>query len=512
MKKTIYKIFALMLAVVMMLMSLSCISFAGNEFMIPGTDAAEILEDPTNTFECYLIDNCVRIIKYLKNDENVVIPNEIAGYKVTEIASEVFMDNNNIKSVTIPDTVIEISSFAFESCVNLIEINMSKNILFIGENAFHNTAYFNEKNNWDGEVLYISNYLVATDSKISGKYRVRDGVTVVASSAFKECTLLTEVVFPDSLLVIGNEAFYNCNSLKNADLPQNLKSIGVSAFEQCGLETISIPSNVEMVGYNSFASCEMLDFIEIADDVTDIVSSAFYNTKFYNKQSNWENGVLYIDNHLIDVEPSIVSGDYVVKSGTRTISDGVFNDCDNLKSVTLNDGIMIVGEWTFANCDKLESVFLPDSVTTIEASAFRDSDKLESIVIPKNVTTINESAFYHCDNLKKVTLNGNIIEIDYGNFESCNELLTLYGYSNTVAEDYAKENEIAFVSIGVKETKGDTNGDGNISATDARIVLQAVAGTKVLSDEAKKTADVNCDGKITAVDARYILQIVAGLK
>ena len=54
--------------------------------------------------------------------------------------------------------------------------------------------------------------------------------------------------------------------------------------------------------------------------------------------------MLYIDNHLIDVDPSIVSGDYVVKSGTRTISEGVFNECDNLTSITLNDGIIIVGE------------------------------------------------------------------------------------------------------------------------------------------------------------------------
>lgn len=59
---------------------------------------------------------------------------------------------------------------------------------------------------------------------------------------------------------------------------------------------------------------------------------------------------------------------------------------------------------------------------------------------------------------------------------------------------------------------GDVNGDGAITAVDARIVLQTVAGLKNLSETEYKRADVNGDGVVTAVDARMILQIVAGLR
>ncbi len=58
--------------------------------------------------------------------------------------------------------------------------------------------------------------------------------------------------------------------------------------------------------------------------------------------------------------------------------------------------------------------------------------------------------------------------------------------------------------------KGDVNKDGNISALDAREILQVVAGLKTTEDIA--LYDVNSDGAISALDARDILQYVVGLK
>ncbi len=61
-------------------------------------------------------------------------------------------------------------------------------------------------------------------------------------------------------------------------------------------------------------------------------------------------------------------------------------------------------------------------------------------------------------------------------------------------------------------TKGDVDGNGEISAVDARLILQVVAGLKTEA-ELKNAAGADVDGKsgITAVDARIVLQIVAGL-
>lgn len=60
--------------------------------------------------------------------------------------------------------------------------------------------------------------------------------------------------------------------------------------------------------------------------------------------------------------------------------------------------------------------------------------------------------------------------------------------------------------------KGDVDGDGKVTAADARLALRAAAGLAKLDTNAKIAADVNYDGKVTAADAREILRRAAGLK
>lgn len=59
---------------------------------------------------------------------------------------------------------------------------------------------------------------------------------------------------------------------------------------------------------------------------------------------------------------------------------------------------------------------------------------------------------------------------------------------------------------------GDANEDSKVSAVDARLILQHVAGANKLSTYQSLLTDMNGDGAITAVDARIVLQMVAGLK
>ena len=58
--------------------------------------------------------------------------------------------------------------------------------------------------------------------------------------------------------------------------------------------------------------------------------------------------------------------------------------------------------------------------------------------------------------------------------------------------------------------KGDVNGDDQITAQDASLVLQAVAGKITLSANQIEAGNVNGDEGLTAQDASLILQYVAG--
>lgn len=65
------------------------------------------------------------------------------------------------------------------------------------------------------------------------------------------------------------------------------------------------------------------------------------------------------------------------------------------------------------------------------------------------------------------------------------------------------------VSVSASDIKGDASGDGKLSAVDARMILQHVAGIKTIEDTSN--LDINDDNKISALDARVILQVVAGI-
>lgn len=75
--------------------------------------------------------------------------------------------------------------------------------------------------------------------------------------------------------------------------------------------------------------------------------------------------------------------------------------------------------------------------------------------------------------------------------------------------DYHYNQNITEPSITIT---GDVNGDGNLTAADARLALRISANLESASEEAVLAADVDKNGKVTAADARRILRASAGLE
>lgn len=72
-------------------------------------------------------------------DNNIVIPNEINGKLVTSIGAWGFSDNDKIYSIEIPDSVVDLYGRAFKNCIKLFDIEISKNLEYIGFDCFANT-------------------------------------------------------------------------------------------------------------------------------------------------------------------------------------------------------------------------------------------------------------------------------------------------------------------------------------------------------------------------------------
>lgn len=77
------------------------------------------------------------------------------------------------------------------------------------------------------------------------------------------------------------------------------------------------------------------------------------------------------------------------------------------------------------------------------------------------------------------------------------------------AEDVSETESVSEI---VKHMLGDVNGDGIITAADARSALRISAELDVPSSDELIAADVDFDGRVTASDARTILRVSAGLE
>lgn len=147
------------------------------------------------------------------------------------------IDLEEIKSVKIPVTVKEIGDEAFYGCENLDSINTHSSLSTIGEDAFKETAYYNNPQNWDGKALYLNNYLLTVSTNYSGEFKVKEGTTMIADKAFYNCTYITTVTPSSTLTVVGNYAFSGCTSFTGFNFAENSVSYtytyGAGAFDGC---------------------------------------------------------------------------------------------------------------------------------------------------------------------------------------------------------------------------------------------------------------------------------------
>ena len=240
----------------------------------------------------------------------------------------------------------------------------------------------------------------------------------------------------------------------------SVTSIDGYAFNGCsGLTSITIPNSVTSIGGYAFEGCSGLSTVTIPNSVTSIGSSAFYDTGIYNNNSNWDNGVLYIDNCLIKVKSNVVKGSYAIKKGTRIIGGGAFSGCSGLTSVTIGNSVTSIGEYAFSSCSGLTKVnylgtvdewaeidffdnptyyakdlyingeLLTDvkiiSADSIKRDAFSHCKSIKSVEIGNSVTSIGGYAFYYCSGLSSVSIGNNVTSIGDDAFSYCSGLSTV---------------------------------------------------------------------------------------
>ena len=337
---------------------------------------------------------------------SITLPNSL-----TSIGDGAFFGSSTLTSITLPNSLTSIGGSAFSECSSLKSITIPSGVTSIGRAAFSlctslNTIMWNAKN--------CKNFSSTLDAPFYS-------------------SPITSIVFGDSVEHIPAYLCYDM-LITSIFLPKSIKSIGFGSFYRCSkLTSITIPNGVISIDYWAFKECTSLASIDIPESVIDISSDAFEKTAIHNNESNWENGILYISNCLIEAKKDIK--ECTIKKDTRLIATSAFSSCKSLTSISIPENVTNINREAFYECSSLSSITWnakhcldfeeyarPFVHTNITSICFGDSvkhipaylcyrmDSLTSITIPNSVVGVGKNAFSDCPSLEVIRLTAQSVE------------------------------------------------------------------------------------------------------
>ncbi len=180
----------------------------------------------------------------------LIIPDNIKGIPVTEIAENAFSEENikhtnhleeityseqqycfiewqedikiektnALQKVILPNSIQKIGKSAFSYCSALTQIDLPKYIKIIPERCFSHCIALKE-------------------------IKIPESVTDIQKYAFHDCIKLERIYLPNSISVLGDYVFYNNYCLYEIVLPENI-FVGMGAFKNCkSLKKVMLQGN-----------------------------------------------------------------------------------------------------------------------------------------------------------------------------------------------------------------------------------------------------------------------------
>ncbi len=319
---------------------------------------------------------------------------------LTTIEMEAFL-NGGLTRVILPDSVKEVYGYAFQyNPITLLDLGQG--VEYIGVYAFAEGGL--QRVNLPDSLTALGAYAFEGNISLQG-LNIGKGLTTIPTSAFS-CTGLKSVTLPANITSVEESAFAYCEDLISVDIQNPACVLGNFAFSGCNLQSltlgdkmnmipegafmgnaftsVTIPQSVTSLVYGAFWNCENLKDITLPDNLQHFGGHVLDNTAWYNAQ---DDGIVNKDYITIGWKGDPLNAKRVeIPRTSKLVADYAFEDCEQLREVTIADGVESIGAYAFYGCKELSSITIPASVKEIGYNAFLGCLSLKNITVDKGNT------------------------------------------------------------------------------------------------------------------------------
>ena len=274
---------------------------------------------------------------------------------------------------------------------------------------------------------------------------------------------LSEVVFPSTLKSIGTYAFGYVSGKFTCEFPTGLESIGDFAFSNSGINGGNLGGVLKEIGSGAFSGCkDLTGKIKVTDPGVTVKAYAFQNCTgiteieivpsdtVLEKQAFY--GMTGVKKVTIPCDIEYEGTEVFVNCGATEIhftfgKTGVMTDL-----ITSNNKNYFSSAVSYGSNKSVTKITFDEGITHIGDYYFYVTNtgmypNLSEVVFPSTLKSIGNYSFGYCSSLKGILIPGATESIGNYAFQGIYSDASIYGYKDSFAETYAKDNSIKFIPL-----------------------------------------------------------------
>ena len=350
----------------------------------------------------------------------------------------------NLVNVEFPATITKIGYHAFYGCTKLV-INSAlslPNLLTLSAGAFATVSIPTVTNLGKIKQLTANTSTYDDNHKTFGtsleSLTLPSSLETLGQNSVRGYTTLTKVVIPDDnkIVEIGYSAFYGCYNLSFVFLKlPKLSSLSHSAFNEVGIDELAFDSLLNILGdptYNYYGRKDVLKKVSFAS-ATFVQNYAFYNCTVL-EEANIPNVTGFAQSAFRNC--GSLQSINVNWGNITTISAYAFYGCSKLKFEHLNlESLISIGGYAFYNVE-IEKLTL-GKIENISSNLYLN--EVKEVVFTETLRTLTSRGFFDSASLEKITLPATVESIPSECFSSCERLSTINSENVGEAIIYAQQ-------------------------------------------------------------------------